>query len=297
MDLMSWFRETRPSFLLLTPIVFSVGVALSYVDGYFDPFAAAIGAVGVVLAHLSVNVFNEYFDYRSGLDARTDRTPFSGGSGMIVGGLVKPRSVFIFASGCLGATVLIGGYFAATKGLVILPIVGVAALTIYLYTDHLSHMMLGELLAGLNFGPLMVAGSYFTQTGVLSWEALYVGLVPGILVGNLLLLNEFPDVEADRSVGRRNSLIVFGAARSAKLYSALVASCYVLVVAGVAFGIMPLTSLLFLATLPIAVRAIRGALRDHGDMPAFIPAMGANVQLVLLGNALLAIGLAVSRFL
>jgi 1,4-dihydroxy-2-naphthoate octaprenyltransferase len=296
-DLKIWFMETRPQFLLLAPITFSVGLATAYADGYFDLLPAIIGIVGVVLAHASVNVLNDYFDFRSGLDLKTQRTPFSGGSGVIVKGLLSARAVFLFGLSCLIATIMIGVYFSLTKGLIILPIVAIASLSIYFYTTHLSHRLLGEFFAGLNFGPLMVLGSYFTQTGVLSIRAFAIGLIPGLLVANLLLLNEFPDVEADKFAGRINSVIRFGLRRSSLIYTGLVVSCFLFVLVSVFVGFMPLTALLFFLTAPIAFRAVQGVLRSYGEINSIIPAMGLNVQLVLLGTASLALGLAVSKII
>lgn len=281
MNLKVWFMETRPSFLLLTPLVFSVGVAAAYIEGSFNVFRAFLGLVGVMLAHLSVNVINDYFDYRSGLDLKVKRTPFSGGSGILPAEMLDARDAYLFAVGCLILGGAIGIYFALTTGWMILPLIAVAAFTIYFYTTHLSHWFVGEVFTGLNFGPLMVLGGYFTQTGRYSVSALTVGVIPGILVGTLLFLNEFPDVEADREAGRRNAVIHLGLATSSKIYVFLIASTYTWIIASILSGLMPVTMLVTFVTLPLAMKATRGALRDHSDVERLITSMGANVKLVL----------------
>ncbi|MFQ6053462.1 MAG: prenyltransferase, partial [Candidatus Bathyarchaeia archaeon] len=131
MDPKVWFMETRPQVLLLTPLVFSVGLAAAYVEGVFNVHRALLGLVGVMLAHVSVNVINDYFDYRSGLDLKTRRTPFSGGSGILPTGRLDPKDVYLFAVGCLLLGGVIGVYFAFTVGWMILPLLIVAVSTIY----------------------------------------------------------------------------------------------------------------------------------------------------------------------
>ncbi|RLI07652.1 prenyltransferase [Candidatus Bathyarchaeota archaeon] len=297
MNLKVWFMETRPSFLLLTPLVFSVGLAQAYVEGSFNVFRALLGLAGVMLAHLSVNVINDYFDYKSGLDLKTRRTPFSGGSGILPAGLLNPRDVYLFAVGCLILGGSIGVYFALTTGWMILPLVAVAAFTIYFYTTFLTHLFVGELFAGLNFGPLMVMGGYFIQTGRYSLSALIPSIVPGILVGTLLFLNEFPDVEADRTAGRRNAVISLGLARSSKVYGLLIASTYTWVVVCVLLRLMPGTMLITFVTLPFALRATRSVLKDYADIERLIPAMGANVMLVLSMTGTTTLGLLLSTLI
>jgi 1,4-dihydroxy-2-naphthoate octaprenyltransferase len=192
---------------------------------------------------------------------------------------------------------MIGVYFSLTKGLIILPIVAIAFMSIYFYTTYLSHRLLGELFAGLNFGPLMVLGSYFTQTGLLNFRAFAIGIIPGMLVANLLLLNEFPDVEADKSSGRINSVIRLGPKRSSLIYASLVVSCYLYVLVSVFIGFMPFSSLLFFLTASIAFRSVQGTLKNYAEVNSLIPFMGLNVQLVLLGTTSLALGLALSNVL
>jgi len=297
MKISDWVNETRPAFLLLTPITFSVGLAIAFTEGHFYPVRALLGLIGTVLAHASVNMLNDYFDHKSGLDYTTKRTPFSGGSGFIPSGALKPKQVLYVAFTLLSIGSLIGMYFVATLGWMLLPIVVAAAATIYLYTPVLSKIYLGEILTGMNFGPLMALGGYFIMTGKYSVTSVAAGAVPGILVGVLLYLNEFPDLEPDRGVGRRNIVMVLGLKNAAKGYGVLVASTYVSVIVSVYLGVLPVTTLVTFLTLPIAVKAVRGVLANYNDIKNLIPAMGENVKLVLSMTALTSIGILLSPFL
>jgi len=297
MNLKVWFMETRPSFLLLTPLVFSVGLSEAYIEGSFNAFRALLGLAGVMLAHLSINVINDYFDYKSGLDLKVRRTPFSGGSGILPAGLLDAKDAYLFAVGCLILGGVIGVYFVLTTGWMLLPLIVTAAFTIYFYTTHLSHWFVGEVFTGLNFGPLMVLGGYFIQTGRYSLSALASGVIPGILIATLLFLNEFPDLEVDREAGRRNAVIRLGRERSSKVYVLLITSVYAWIVACIIIRLMPVTMLAAFATIPLAVKAARGVLRDYRDVEKLIPAMGTNVMLVLTTTGAASLGILLSKYL
>jgi len=153
----------------------------------------------------------------------------------------------------------------------------------------------------------MVLGGYFIMTGRYGLTALAAGIVPGILVGTLLFLNEFPDLDADREVGRRNVVISLGLEKASKIYAVLISSTYVWVMLCVLLRWLPFTALVTYLTLPTALKAVKGVLRDHDDVgrliPAMgenddvgrlIPAMGENVKLVLSMTGMTTIGLMLS---
>lgn len=297
MDLKIWFKETRPHFLLITPLIYSIGLVQAYVERFFDASSAVIGLVGALLAHISVNVINDYFDFKSGLDLKTRRTPFSGGSGILPAGLLNPKDVYVFSLSCLMLDIFIGSYFIYTKGLMLLPLVLIAGTTIYFYTTHLSRWMVGEFFTGLNFGPLLVLGSYFIQSGNYSLNALAAGVIPGILIGALLFLNEFPDVEADREVGRMNLVIRFGTRTSSKIYVALLTSMYVWVLISILLRLMPVSASVVYLTLPLALKTIRAVRRYHDDPNQIVSALSSNVMLDLSALALTVVGILASILL
>lgn len=293
-----WFLETRPSFLLLVPVCVFTGVAASLYDGYpFRPLYFALAFIGALFAHISVNVLNEYSDYRTGIDSRTQRTPFSGGSGLLPAGLLKPGQALMLGLGSLAVVVAIGIYFAVIYTWVILPLGIVGVLIILLYTPYLTRLPgITELVGpGLGFG-LMVLGMYVTQSGAYRLSSVLVSLVAGLLIANLLLINEFPDVEADRPAGRKHLPIIIGRAKSAWVYCAIAVLAYAVIVIGAAIGSLPLWALLGLATLPLGLKAMTGALKHHSDMPRLIPALGMNVMSVLLTPTLMSVGIIIATY-
>jgi 1,4-dihydroxy-2-naphthoate octaprenyltransferase len=247
--------------------------------------------VGAILAHVGVNVFNEYFDYLSGLDFETQKTPFSGGSGILTAGLIEPRKTYLLGVVCLFIIdAAIGTIFVIVQGWGLIPVILLGGLFAYFYTPYLSRWQIGELSAGLGMGSLVVLGAYYVQTGQYTWEAIVASLAPGFLTANLLLLNEFPDVEADIKVGRRNLVMALGRRRAGWLYTILLACTYLSIMLGVVFRLMPWPALVTLLTIPLARKAIQGALQHYDDIPQLVPALGANVLTILGTDALLTVG-------
>jgi 1,4-dihydroxy-2-naphthoate octaprenyltransferase len=289
-SLKTWFMELRPPFLLLSFVLVFIGTAVAWHGGAFSAPYFVLAQAGMLLAHIGVNVLNDYFDYKSTLDLRTKRTPFSGGSGILPARLLEPRGVYILGVTSLLLAAFIGVYFIAVHGWVFLPIMVIGGLSAYFYSPHVSRWWLGEFLAGLNFGLLAVLGSYFAQTGHYSWEAVVAGLAPSFLSANLLVLNQFPDLEPDRQVGRRNLVMALGKGKAAWLYTILLVCTYLSIVLGVVFRLMPWPVLVAILTVPLAMKAIQGALRHYDDIPKLVPALGANVMTILGTDALLTVG-------
>ncbi len=293
-----YFLETRPQFLLLSLVLAILGTGMAAASGFFNILHAVLAFLGLLLLHISVNILNDYFDYKSGVDLATSRTPFSGGSGFLPNNILSPRSVLFLGLGAFMLAVPIGIYFISVRGLALLPLFLVGAVLVLAYTSLLTRIGGGmaELAAGLGLGTLPVFGIYYILTGHAAGTAVYASIPSGFLVANLLLLNEFPDAEADKIGKRRTLPIILGARGAAVAYSMLTAAVYVWIVMGVVLKLMPAWTLLGCLTLPMAVKAIAGSFASN-DMAKLMPALGANVLVVLLTQLLLGIGFALSRFL
>src|SRR4030066_581098 len=220
-SLKAWLILPRFQFLPLTVIMVSLGTAIAAYEGYFHFGHFLLAMVGSILVHITVNVINDYHDYMDGIDLNTQRTPFSGGSGVLPSNLLRPKQAFWFGTTCILIAMVIGVYFVMVRGWLLFPLLLVAGFSAYFYNIYLSKWFLGEFFAGLNFGPILVLGSYYVQTGRYSWEAFVASLAPGILTANLLFLNEFPDREADQKGGRRHLVITMGKENARFLFVAL----------------------------------------------------------------------------
>lgn len=295
----TWRQLTGPMrlpFLILTPACVALGAATAaWSDGAIDVRLLLLIVLGAVCAHISVNAFNEYVDFKSGLDALTQRTPFSGGSGALPAYPELARPTLVLAVTALALTLALGGYFLAVRGLGLLPLGLVGVLVIATYTPWINRQPLLCLVApGLGFGPLMVVGTDYVLSGRYSDAAVAASVVPFFLVNGLLLLNQFPDVEADRRVGRRNVPILIGRRASSFVYGGLVSLAFIGLVAVVRFGLLPRAALIGLLGGALAVPACVGVYRHANALERLLPYMGLNVALTVLTPVLMAIGLLVS---
>jgi len=285
-----WVAETRPQFLLLTPVCVFAGIAASIYDGNpFNGLYFALSFIGALCAHIAVNVLNDYFDYRSGVDLKTVRTPFSGGSGILPSAAMRPNEVLALGLGSLAVVIGIGIYFITVYGAAILPLGLAGVLFASLYTPLITRLPAASEFAAGGFA-LMILGTYFTQAGTYSAAAAVSTILGWLLIANLLLLNEVPDAEADRMGGRRHLPILIGPRGAVIVYSGIVIASYGAIVGGVVTGALPVLALLGLLTLPFGIKAITGALKSYANIEKLIPALGANIIVVLATPLLMAAG-------
>lgn len=284
-----WFLETRPQFLLLSVVLAFLGTCIAWHDGAFHLGYALLAFVGLLLTHISVNTLNDYFDYKSGIDLRVKRTAFSGGSGVLPAGTLTPIQVLWLGIGSFLLAIPIGVFFVIETGWRLLPLLVVGALCILLYTPVILKTYWPEWAPGLGLGALPVIGTYFVQTGEYTLPLVIASIPSFILVHNLLFLNEFPDVEADRKGGRRTTPIVIGVDRASRIYAALTITVYLWVIGSVVARFMPVYCLGAFLTLPFAIKAIRGSMQ-HSDISKLVSALANNVLVVLVTQLLLGVG-------
>ncbi|MDT8991139.1 prenyltransferase [Curvibacter sp. APW13] len=289
----------RLPFLVLTPACIVLGWACASATTAPFPWVDALLVLfGALLAHVSVNAFNEYLDFRSGLDLATERTPFSGGSGTLPAHPELAPAARALAVATLGMCMAVGAYFVWLRGSALLPLGLAGVVLVVAYTRWVTRSAWLCLVApGLGFGPLMVLGTDVALTGHYHLSTWAASLTPFFLVNNLLLLNQFPDVEADRQAGRRHLLVQHGTGLASRLFVAMTIAAYAIPVLAVGWGWLPWGALLGLGGLILAVPAARDVLRHHNDVPALLPAMGRNVGANLLTPVLMATGMTLQRLL
>jgi 1,4-dihydroxy-2-naphthoate octaprenyltransferase len=286
------FGPMRLPFLILTPVCVLLGVGSAYwTTGHINPIDLLLLLTGGVMAHISVNTFNEYEDFKSGLDFRTSKSPFNGGSGTLVEQPERAIFVLFLAWISFSITAIIGFYFISTKGFLLLPLGIIGLGLIFSYTKWITKYPIFCLMApGTGFGFIMVLGTYFALTASLAISPFVIAFVPFFLVNNLLLLNQFPDIDADKTVGRRHFPIVYGKKSSIIIYGLFLILAYLVVIMGYYLKLLPALSLLGLMTaifmIPVYFR-----LYKHHDEPKYISRyLGINVLNTLLMPILISIG-------
>ncbi len=286
-------RASRPNFLLLAPLCAGLGLAVAWQQGQAPELLHTfLVFLGAVLAHAAVNLLNEYDDFRSGLDMITERTPFSGGSGALPEVPTAARRVLWAGLGTLALVVAIGLYFLWLRGLPLLVLGAAGVVLVLTYTRWITRSPLLCLLApGMGFGPIMVLGTVIALGGGIDTTALLASLVALLMVSELLLINQIPDAEADRAIGRRHLVITLGPEKAAHLVAGLLLASYGVIVAGMVSGYLAMTSLIALAPLPAAVWIGLRLPRVLAMPDQLNRVLGANVAVLLSTLALLVTGL------
>jgi 1,4-dihydroxy-2-naphthoate polyprenyltransferase len=286
-----WLGVARAPFLVLPVTLVANGAAAAAYEGAFGWTPTLLALVGLVLLHIAVNALNEASDMTTGIDLRTTRTPFSGGSGTLPAGLLSVRATRVFAYACAVVGGLIGGWFALRLGPTFALLMAAGAAAVLFYSDVFARIGLGEIFAGLGLGALPVWGAAWVQGSPPREAALWAGVPAFFMTFNLLLLNEFPDEEADRAGGRRNIVLMLGRRGAGLVYAAAAVLTPAAIVAAVVLKALPPQALFAALPTLLLVRPIAWALAGPRE-PVPIPALGANVIWNLATNAALAAALA-----
>ena len=286
----------RAPFLLLPVTLIASGAAAAFFEGAFSWPRTLLALVGLVSLHMAVNIFNEWSDLRTGIDLATERTPFSGGSGTLPAGGMSPRAALSFGIACSAVGLLIGLFFLARVGMILLPIMIAGALCVLIYTDVLARMGIGEVAAGLGLGGMPVVGAALVNSGGFGATAVAAGIPATFMTFNLLLLNEFPDEAADRAGGRRNLVLLFGRRPAAWIWAAAAIATPLSILIAVGLSVLPVPCLAGCLPSLLLAAPMRWAISDPAQ-PVPIPAMAANVTWNLATNTVLAIGLVIATWL
>ena len=238
--LFCWMVIMRLPFLTATivPILLGAAVASRYVT--IDWFYFTLTMLGGLFLHIGTNTSNDYFDHTSGTDEANYNymVPFSGGSRSIQMGLISAKGMLNLSIITFALSALIGIPLIMKAGINILYLGFIGFLSGFFYTAppfrFASRKGMGELLIGLNFGPLMVAGSYLVQTGgdmTKINDAIFAGIPIGLLVAAIVYVNQFPDHDGDKATGKNNLVVVFGPEKARVGYVFLVIGSFISIIA------------------------------------------------------------------
>ena len=266
-----WLRVIRVRFLLASVIAVSVGLSINWWQNYqISPIDAALTFAGVMALHASVDLLNDFWDFKRGIDTKTKRTKMSGGTGVLPEGLLKPSSVYRAGIAFLVIGSAIGGYFVITDGIIIAVILGFAILSIYFYSTKIVDSGLGEIFVAIK-GSMIVLGTYFIQSEQLTFEAGFAGVVVGSLSALVLFIASFPDHDADKSKGRKTLVIAVGKQKAAKLFWAFPITSYGVIIFGVVTNLFPILVLISLLTVPLMIKSGIGLKRNYDSVDKLFP--------------------------
>lgn len=292
MDVKTAFISTRPWSFTMTFSSVTMGVLTAALSRAFNPLLYVLTLLGMLAFHAATNVLNDFFDVRHGVDREGAPTtkyrlhPAAMGQ--------TPLSTILGLSlGLYAATLAAGVYLAFVSSLAILAIVAGGILGSVLYTADpvvLKARALGEVTVFAMWGLLIPLGSYMVQTGDFSWSPIVAAIPIGIFVALVLLANNIRDIGYDGTVGNRTLAVVLGVKGAAKVYSALLAVAYLLVVAGVFAQLVPVWSFVVFLTVPGARKLaamFSGEIPDNADPKT--AALAFQFALLFIGSLLVAV--------
>ena len=251
-----WLRAIRVKFLLASVIAVSLGLSLAWHSGHpIDILHAILTFAGVISLHASVDLLNDYWDFKRGIDTKTKRTKMSGGTGVLPEGLLTPKSVYIVGIAFLILGAIIGIYFVMIFGITIGLILGFAILSVIFYSTKIVNWGLAEVFVTIK-GTLIIIGTYYIQSQSIDDFTILAGIVVGVLSSLVLFVTSIPDHDVDKEKGRRTLIIIFGKANAVKTFLIFPILAYGIIIYGVVSGLFPIYSLIVLLAKPFLIMAI-----------------------------------------
>jgi 1,4-dihydroxy-2-naphthoate octaprenyltransferase len=284
--LYNWYMATRPFSFTASIVPVLIGTLLAAYDGHFDFVMLALVVVASVLVHAGSNLVNDYYDHVKGADA----PHLLGRGGMIQRGLIAPRAILIFGLVLFAAATAFGLVIVYLAGWPVLLFALPSLAAAYFYTGGpkpLGYVALGEVTVFIFMGPVIVAGSYFVQTGAVSWTAVLISLPIGLLVTAILQANNIRDIGDDYAADKRTLATYIGHRWAVREYVVLLLGSYIVLGAITLGGAVPLGTLLVFLTLPRAIELVR-VVRNRTSSAALNLALRKTAGLHLQFGSLLA---------
>ena len=289
-----WLRVIRVRFLLASIIAVSAGLAITWWNtSSITIFDAILTICGVLALHASVDLLNDYWDFKRGIDTTTHRTKMSGGSGVLPEGLLKPAQVYAAGITFLIIGTAIGIYFVATDGIVIGIILAFAVISIYFYSTKIVDWGLAEVFVAIK-GSMIVMGTYFVQTSQITEQSVLAGIVIGVLSSLVLFITSFPDHDADKAKGRKTLVINLGKQKACTILWIFPAITYGITIIAVIFEIFPVFCLIILSTVPLIIRSGLKLKQNYDKLTNLIPVMSSTLYFSRITGVLLVVGFLVN---
>jgi len=293
----TWMVIMRLPFLTATFVPLFTGAAVANMLGFTVSWGwLGLTILGGSLLHIGTNTANDYYDHTSGTDEANVNymVPFSGGSRSIQMGLISAKGMLTVAIVSFGLSALVGIPLIQKAGMPVFWLGLIGFFSGLFYTAppfrFASRKGLGELIIGLNFGPLMVAGSTLVQTGKLLPEAFLAGIPIGLLVAAIVYVNEFPDYHGDKATGKDTLIVVFGPEKARLGYVLLVVSAFLSIALMATIGTFPMLSLIALSASFLVINIVKVLYKNY-DNRLLQPANAGTINLHAITGVLFCIGI------
>ena len=285
-----WLRVIRIRFLLASVIAVSLGLAINWWQtGNIEIFDAILIMCGVLSLHASVDLLNDYWDFKRGIDTATQRTKMSGGTGVLPEGLLKPKQVYAAGIIFLLVGAAIGTYFVFTDGIIIGLILAFAVLSVYFYSTKIVDWGLAEIFIVIK-GTMIVIGTCFIQTTQITESAILGGIVVGILSSFVLFITSFPDHDADKAKGRKTLVINLGKQKACTLFWVFPIIFYSVSIFAIIIGVFPIYCLIILSTIPLVIKFGKKLKQNYEKLDKLLPIMSSTLVFSRVTGILLVAG-------
>jgi 1,4-dihydroxy-2-naphthoate octaprenyltransferase len=244
---------------------------------------------GVVALHASVDLLNDYWDFKRGIDTQTKRTKMSGGTGVLPEGLLRPNQVYRAGIFFLVIGAVIGSYFVIIDGIIIGVILVFAVISIYFYSTKIVDSGLSEVFVTVK-GTMIVLGTYYIQTMELNYAIFFAGIFIGVLSSLVLFITSFPDFEADKAKGRKTLVIVAGKQKAALVFWIFPIIAYSLLISGIGLEIFPIYSSISLVMMPLIIKVGIQLQKNFNNIEEIVSLMSKTVAFSRITGALFVLG-------
>ena len=256
--LKEFFMCTRPHSYpaSIAPVLFGATYALGY-EIKFSILKFILFLLACLLIQAATNLFNEYYDYKHGLD----KIDSEGISGSIVKGNLSPREVMVGALVLYALAFVLGLILTFITSFYVLLVGLVCMLVGYFYTGGkypIAYSPFGEVVSGFFMGTIIIALSFYFQTGYVNADIAVVSLPLFIMIGAILLANNIRDLDNDKESGRRTYAILVGRNNAIKTMAISFFVAYLLNVLFIVTKYASWWNLLVFVTIPLAIKIIKG---------------------------------------
>ena len=256
--LKEFFMCTRPHSYpaSIAPVLFGATYALGY-EIKFSILKFILFLLACLLIQAATNLFNEYYDYKHGLD----KIDSEGISGSIVKGNLSPREVMVGALVLYALAFILGLILTFMTSLYVLLVGLVCMLAGYFYTGGkypIAYSPFGEVVSGFFMGTIIISLSFYFQTGYVNTDIMVVSLPLFIMIGAILLANNIRDLDNDKESGRRTYAILVGRNNAIKTMAISFIVVYLLNILFIVTKYASWWNLLVFVTIPLAIKIIKG---------------------------------------
>lgn len=291
-----WIKAARAPFLVTSALPAILGGVIAYAHGAFDWTIFLLAFLGIIFAHTAADFIDDYFDYKNGNFANKDQQFHDS---PLVRGIISANQVLLAFLLCLALALAAGLYILLHVGAPVLILTAVGAFIVLFYTSppvRLNFRGLGETSLFLAFGPMVVFGVYFVLTQSFNWSPILAAVPIGIFVMNVGIVSNIFDHDDDVKNKKFTMPVKLGQATAVKVLTVVTILAYLFPIACVVFGMLPLSCLLILLTLPMSLKMLKLA-QHYSDLSQYQPAMSQAISVVTLGSLAMIIGYAIAIFI